>query len=112
MTSREQPQEQPPVAQASDAAPPPASTQGATALVGVPVPAELLQSDPAILGDSVRGSAPPKGTLTFAPSGTPPVAKSHSPGIRGRQPTPRERAMSIRCTSLVPSPISRILASR
>ena len=28
------------------------------------------------------------------------------------QPTPRSRAMSIRCTSLVPSPISRIFASR
>ena len=30
----------------------------------------------------------------------------------GAQPTPRSRAMSIRCTSLVPSPISRIFASR
>ena len=34
--------------------------------------------------------------------------------VRGSstQPTPRSRAMSIRCTSLVPSPISRIFASR
>ena len=40
--------------------------------------------------------------------GSPASAQSR----RRLQPTPRSRAMSIRCTSLVPSPISRILASR
>ncbi len=33
-------------------------------------------------------------------------------GYGGHSPTPNSRATSMRCTSLVPSPISRIFASR
>ena len=37
---------------------------------------------------------------------------SSAPWAAAGQPSPSERAMSMRCTSLVPSPISRIFASR
>ena len=40
---------------------PPESAAPAASLVGVPLPADLTQTDPAILADSVRGSGAPSG---------------------------------------------------
>lgn len=39
----------------------------ATSLIGVPLPAEILQSDPGILTDSVRHSGSPSGADRYPP---------------------------------------------
>jgi hypothetical protein len=53
---------QPP--QATPGSGPPAPDEGVT-LVGVPLPSEVLQSDPGILTDSVRGSGSSSGATHF-----------------------------------------------
>ena len=47
-----------PASEGAPASASPAPDQGVS-LVGVPLPAEVLQSDPGILTDSVRGSGAP-----------------------------------------------------
>ncbi|SEL53804.1 hypothetical protein SAMN04515665_11440 [Blastococcus sp. DSM 46786] len=44
----------------------PSAPTEATAMVGVPLPADLLVSDPAILGESLRGSGTPEGAVFTA----------------------------------------------
>ena len=91
----------------------------------VNVAARLQASAPVggvLIGDDTRRRLPPETALAPVPGLR--VKGKDSPVDayvllstgelrRARpQPTPRSRAMSIRCTSLVPSPISRIFASR
>jgi hypothetical protein len=53
-----------PAAQAS-VQPSPQPAEQPASLVGVPLPADLVQADPAILVDSVRGSGTPQNARTF-----------------------------------------------
>lgn len=56
--------EETPSPEASPAEAEPAANEGRS-LIGVPLPAEVLQSDPGILSDSVRGSGSPPGAIRF-----------------------------------------------
>ena len=64
-------------------------------------------------GKATHGARTNDGTGTFAIASSSRAAPARSRERRpADQPRPSARAISIRCTSVVPSPISRILASR